>query len=955
MSKFNDLINQIELFIRKYYKNEMLKGLLLFVSIFLFTFLLVSTLEYFGRFNQIVRQFFFFAFLGVNVFILISYIIIPLFKLNKLGKRLSLNQASKLIGSIFPDISDKLQNTLQLNAQLDNGSQNIDLIRASINQRSTSLSSIPFTTGIDLKENKRYFKYLLPVLLVVFAIMIFRPSIFSDGSKRVMNYGTEFIEEAPFMFSLLSPDSIMQGEAYDLNIKLDGEEMPNEVKIVSNIGTYNLEKLSIVEFSHHFANVDKHIEFYCVANGFKSKTFNVNVLQKPIIDKVVLKLNYPKHTGITSEEVNDINDITIPEGTLIEWLIESENTTIIKSVFEDTVLVEKPNSNGEFNFKKQFANTTSYQFLLSTMDVIDADTMLNGLTVIPDSYPSITVMEEKDSLNPLTHFFNGTITDDYGFSGLKAIVKVVKEDTSYRKSFSVDINLRNTNQIFGYALDFSDYDLGPGDQLEYFFIVTDNDSPNGYKSASSSRQIFKVPDLDELDDLLSEQSDELKKEMDKALKDAQKLKKNISEIKNDLINKNTPDWKDKQSIENMMNLQKDLEQQLNQLKEQFDDNSAEENEFLDNSEELQEKQELLEKLMEELMDDEMKELLEELQKMMDEMNKDDLLNNMEKMEQKSESLEKELDRTLELFKHLELDKKIENIEEQLRELAEEQKELEELTEDKSLPAEELEKLQEELNEKFESIKEDIDDAEEMNEALEEPEDLDFNEEAEQKIEEEMQDSKESLSEGKEKKASESQKKAAEMMEQMADDLAAMQSSASMEQESEDMDKLRFLLENIVTLSHQEENLMIDYGKINRLNPLVVDYNRNQIEIDKSVVIVRDSLEALAKRHAQLSNTILSELSDLDYNLQKAIDMGEERNLGKVKQHQQYAMTSFNDLALLLSDVLEQMQNQMKSKMPGTGSCDKPGGSGSGKPSSKMSMQQMKDQMKEANAEDEGWG
>ena len=90
----------------------------------------------------------------------------------------------------------------------------------------------------------------------------------------------------------------------------------------------------------------------------------------------------------------------------------------------------------------------------------------------------------------------------------------------------------------------------------------------------------------------------------------------------------------------------------------------------------------------------------------------------------------------------------------------------------------------------------------------------------------MKDSKESLSEGKEKKASESQKKAAEMMEQMADDLAAMQASASMEQEAEDMDKLRFLLENIVTLSHQEENLMVDYGKINRLNPLVVDYNRN---------------------------------------------------------------------------------------------------------------------------------
>ncbi len=945
MSKFNDLIQQIEQFIRKYYKNEMLKGVFLFLSIFLVTFLLVSVLEYFGRFGQTVRLFLFYTFIVGNVYVLTKYIIIPLFKLNKLGNRLSLNQASKLIGSIFPDVSDKLQNTLQLNAQLDLETRNVELIRASIDQRASRLSVIPFSSGIDLRENMKYLKYFFPILIIVFLVAMIRPTIFSDGSKRIINYNMEFVEEAPFDFILVGTDSVLQGDSYDLKIRLEGSDIPNEVKINSNKGVYNLEKKSAVEFVHHFANIDEDITFQCEANGFTSKTFNINVLQKPVIENLKLKLKYPKHTGMSDEEVYDLSDMSIPDGTLLEWVIKSDNASRIDVKFNDTLMTTVPNSNSEFRFKRSFRESTPYHFLLSTSKIEHADSVQSRLTIIPDAFPKIAVTEEKDSLNPLVYYFNGTVSDDYGFSGLKMVAKVIRDDSTYKVVERIDINKRNTKQIFSHFLDFSKYNLKPGDQLEYYFTVTDNDVLNGYKSSTSTRQVFAVPELDELDDLLSEKNDELKKDMDKALSDSKKLKESISEIKNELINKKAPDWKDKQSIENMLRQQENLQQQLDQLQEKFEENNIEENEFLENPEELLEKQELLEKLMEELMDEELKELLEELQKLMDEMNKDELLENMEKMENKSESLEKELDRTLELFKHLELDKKIENIEEQLRELSEEQEALKELTEDKELSPEELKEKQDELNEKFEEIKEDIKDAEEMNNNLEEPQDLDFNKEDEQSISDEMKESSESLSDGKEKKASESQSKAAEMMEQMADDIQAMQQSASMQQDSEDMDKLRFLLENIVILSHEQEGLLVDYGEINNRNPIIVEYNREQVKLGASSEIIRDSLEALAKRQGQLSNTILDELANLDYNMGKSVEYGEERNVGKIKQHQQYSVTSLNDLALLLSDVLEQMQQQMQAQMSGKGSCNKPGGSGSGKPSNKMSMQQMKDQLK----------
>ena len=118
MSAFDRLIGQVDAFIRKYYKNQLIKGLLLFIGVFFGTYLIVITLEYFGRFGSGVRGGMFFGFIGLNLFLLIRYIITPLTRLRSFGKRIDHYQAANIIGRFFPDVSDRLLNTLQLNDQL---------------------------------------------------------------------------------------------------------------------------------------------------------------------------------------------------------------------------------------------------------------------------------------------------------------------------------------------------------------------------------------------------------------------------------------------------------------------------------------------------------------------------------------------------------------------------------------------------------------------------------------------------------------------------------------------------------------------------------------------------------------------------------------------------------------------------------------------------------------------
>jgi DNA repair exonuclease SbcCD ATPase subunit len=93
-------------------------------------------------------------------------------------------------------------------------------------------------------------------------------------------------------------------------------------------------------------------------------------------------------------------------------------------------------------------------------------------------------------------------------------------------------------------------------------------------------------------------------------------------------------------------------------------------------------------------------------------------------------------------------------------------------------------------------------------------------------------------------------------------------------------------------------------------------------------MVEDSLFALSKRVPQISAAVNHEINLVNENMGKALEGVPERKTPQITSSQQYVMTSFNNLALMLDEALKQMQMQSANSKPGSGSCNKPGGSGS---------------------------
>ena len=201
MNNFNVIQVKLQQFVTKYYSNQLIKGAILFFSIGLLYFIFTLLVEHFLWLSTGLRTVLFWVFILVEVSLLTKFIGIPLAKLFNLKKGIDYDEASRLIGEHFPEVSDKLLNVLQLNKT----SNQSELLLASIDQKASELSPIPFKRAVNYRTNSKYLKYaLIPVVILLAFFFSGKLNWFSSSYERVVNYNMAYEPPAPFKFFVLN-------------------------------------------------------------------------------------------------------------------------------------------------------------------------------------------------------------------------------------------------------------------------------------------------------------------------------------------------------------------------------------------------------------------------------------------------------------------------------------------------------------------------------------------------------------------------------------------------------------------------------------------------------------------------------------------------------------------------------------------------------------------------------
>ncbi len=937
------LRERLGIFIRQYYLNRVLRGLILSGISSVILLLLFAAIEYFGWLNSASRALMFYFYLGFNIFIAALYIVYPLLKLMGVSRSISPEYAASIIGRHFSQIEDKLLNLLQLQElmkkQKDDGSGrqvvSEELLWAAIEQKETLLRPFPFVKAIDFRKSYRYLRYLIPALTVLAAIMVISPGFLTDPVTRISRYRVQFEKPAPFTFIIVNKDLTgVSKEKYILQFTTTGAEIPDEAFVEINGINYKAVQIEKNLFSFEIANLQQDLVFRLNSLDYFSKNYFLKVIQKPGIKNFRVKLQYPGYIRRENEILDNIGDMIVPRGTIVSWEYQTYYTDKLVFLVDNQKESLKGDEKGRFSYSRRILEPLSYSIQPSNRYIDTLNRVGYAIEVIPDEYPVIRADEIFDSLNHMMIFYTGEIADDYGFSGLWfGYAQVRVGDTLARKSLPMGISFKETRQRFMHYIDLKEKGFEPGDHLVWYFEVKDNDQVSGPKTSRTFLSVYKVPGKAELDELQDAMEEDIKTNLEKNIKTARQIQQDAKKLNNELRNKEQLNWQDREKINQLLSKQQEVKQNIEELQKQMEMKNEKEARMSELDEEILEKQKQLQEMMDKLLDEETRKLLEEIQKMMENLDKDKVEQMLQKISMNNDELNRELERNLELFKQLEVEKELKESIEELKKLAEEQKNLATETENQKKDKEKLADEQEALNKEFDRLSEKLDKIQKNNQELEFPNELQKTDEDQSAIKKEMKEGLDQINQGKQKNASQKQKNASDKLEKLSEKLSDMMDAMMEEQLGEDILTLRQILKNLIHISFEQETLMNTSQKISRQDPKFPEVINKQSTLKRDFQIIEDSLVALGKRQTAIQSVVSKEISNIKSNMDQAISNFLDINTiqvlnrsGKDRavERQQYAMTSMNNLALLLAEALDQMKEEQEQQKSGKGQkCNKP--------------------------------
>ena len=937
MEAKNTIYNKLEDFIKKFYYNELIKGSILFLGIGLLYFIATLLAEHFLWLSTFGRSFLFGIFILFELFLLFRFILFPIFKLVKLKKGLNYVDASQIIGTHFTEVKDKLLNFLQL-ANQDNPSE---LLLASIDQKANTLQPVPFSNAINYSKNKKFLPYLIaPIVLIFLFIFSGNLTILSNSFDRVVHFTKQYEAPAPFKFVVLNKElNVKQNQNFTLQVSTVGKIAPENISVIINDASYFLEEVKPGLFQYTFENVNKNIAFSLDANDVSSQNYTLNVIDVPTIQSFKMILNFPKYLNRKQEIVSGLGNAIIPEGTVVNWQIQTASTSRIDFVTQQTASFNK--NENTFSLQRKINSNLVYAIVTSNKTIKNYEKLEYQITVSKDQFPTITTQLAPDSLKLKSKIIVGQVADDFGLSKLY-VVYYPKGNASQTKKGVLPIKNGTVDQfIYSFPNGLS---LDKGLEYEYYFEVFDNDAVNGLKSSKSSVYLhYELTNSQKEDKQLKEQQENINS-LEKSLKNQDKQFSEMDKLEKLNKEKSQLDFKDQKKIDQFLEKQKKQDEMMKEFSknlsknlEEFKSTDKEKEELIRRLEETQKQSEKNEKLLKEL---------EELSK---KLQKEELFEKADKLKQNSKNQSKNLEQLVELTKRFYVEKKAEQIADKLNELAKKENKL---SDDKQNNTSDK---QAEINKEFKELSKELEELNKQNEELKSPLEIPDTKAEEKSVEEDLNKAKEKLDNKNLDGAKPKQKSAAKKMEEMSQSMSASMQGGEMEQMEEDAKALRQILDNLLTFSFDEETLITTTKETQSRS---LQFNRilkKQQELKNQFKHIDDSLFAVSLRNPMISEIVLNEIGEIHYNLDKTLETLADNNIQKGASHQQYVLSSANKLADFLSNV----QNQMQMQMSGQGQGKPKKGKGSGMQLPDIIKKQeglgekMKDGMKPGEKEGQG--
>jgi hypothetical protein len=866
--------------------------------------------------------------------------------------------ASK-VGQRVPSILDRLLNALQLGKLLRDNREGYshDLALEAVDRVARDLEFVDLRSVERNVGIKRAAKIMIGAVLVTAVAYIAGSGTLSASLHRVSNPSKDFPRPLPFQLLVTPGDTkALKGDTVQVKIAVQGR-MPAKIRLFTQADSrkeaddYNLlaDRDSVFRFA--LGPVRESMKYWAESGPVAAGPYRLTVRERPFIRNLQAKVIPPAYSKlpVTFSEAN-VGDITALKGSKVELFVETnmdlaegwmEIEAADDSLARQNLDVLGNRLHGSFTVMDDF----EYRIRMADPEgITDRDPIWYRVTGLLDRDPSVRIIQPPGDVEITEQMLLPLLVeaeDDFGISRMalryhRASIAdpedlSLDDYDSRTLAYKVDDDgLTRCDELW----DLSPMDLLPEDEVSFYVEVWDNDQVTGPKSARSDVLKVRFPSLDDLYAQTEDQQDNMGSDLSETLKAAQELSQAMQEITDEWKRNPEMTWEEQQRLQDVMKRQEELAKTVDDIAQQMKEmaQSIQENSLF--TEETLQKYMELQDLFQRVATPELKEAMRKLAEAMQKQNPEELLKAMENFQLTQEQFQKQLDRSLNILKQMELEMKMDELAKRADDLLKRQEavnnKLDSTSDSQSMK--DLASQEDKMSSDMESLEKEFQKAQDMAKDLmkqtpQEMQDIDQFLQQEQ-LPSQMQTMSSMMSQ-----SSGSCKKRGQKISNSLNQLSQMMQQAKQNIVQKKMDQLLAALEretaNLLRLSFNQEDLMDSAEDLPVSSPQFDALAERQQDVRSGLQRVADSVYAIARETFFISPQLGAAMGQAMQKMDEGIDASNQRDGRKLSQQGHAAMGALNKAALLMQQSADQMSK----------SCSSTGGEEMMKKMSELSCQQ----------------
>ncbi len=436
-----------------------------------------------------------------RIFVAVALVsLIAWFIVRPLLWRVSDEQVALYLEEHEPSLQAELISAIEASrlADSDHSPHSKVLVQRLVQSAVAKCEAIDWGKNVERQPLRRHAATFAVVALAAIALFSIGPNFLRHGLSAIFVLSRSVQAAAPYRIDVAPGNaSVPRGVDQTITATLAGFDADQASLMIRKAPDAPFERLPLVR-SENSNESNKYegmlfdlagpIDYFVEAEGVKSPTYTLKVVDLPYVQKLELELHFPAYTGLAPRKIEDGGDLAVLKGTEVrvkvtptmaarggQILLHDEQKVPLATAADNTLTgAFKADKDGFYRF--ELDAPSGERVSASPQYTID---------VLTDQPPSVSIAKpgRDTSASPIEEVFvEARAEDDFGVKDLDLVYSV---NGGAEKSIRLfDGKNRLAEVTAGHTFYLEELDVKAGDFVWYYARAADNDTGGGKRQSS---------------------------------------------------------------------------------------------------------------------------------------------------------------------------------------------------------------------------------------------------------------------------------------------------------------------------------------------------------------------------------------------------------------------------------------------------------------------------------------